>query len=175
MRHNLWIPDRAKPLGNMLWALAVVVAVFVITYSAVLRHQAAALHGNVSVMQMRVASLRVQVAQADTRVAPFRQAAEIAAELDQEAVDPSLLRRLESGVPDDVWFVGVTLSRNIMGIDGRSLEMGDVARTVAAVRKTPGIASAEVTVVTKSAEGWYTFHLAAEPQDGPQSNPGAMQ
>jgi hypothetical protein len=175
MRHNLWVPDRAKPLGRLLWASVALVAVLVLAYSAALRHQAAALHGTVSVAEIHLASLRVQVAQADARIAPFRQAAEIAAGLDREAADPGLLRRLEMAVPDDVWFIGVTLSRNTMGIDGRSLGLADIARTVMAIRGTPGIASAEVTVVTKSAEGWYTFHLVAEPQADQHGGAGGAQ
>lgn len=167
MRHNFWVPDRAKPLGKVLWAMVVVAAVSVLALSAVLRHQAGILHRTVSVAQMEITSLNVQVAQADRRVAPFRQAAEIAAELGRDAADPEILRRLESRVPDDVWFTGLTLSRSAMGIDGRGLALTDIAETVLALRATPGIASADVTVITKSPEGWYAFHLVAEPQGAP--------
>ena len=167
MRHNFWIPDRAKPLGKVLWAIVAVVAVSVLAYSAVLRHQAGILHRTVSAAQVEVAALQVQVVRADARVAPFREAAEIAAELGREAADPRILRRLESRVPDDVWFTGVIVSRSAMGIDGRGLALADIARTVLALRATPGIASADVTVVTKSAEGWYAFHLVAQPQGAP--------
>ena len=167
MRHNLWIPDRAKPLGKVLWVMAAVVTVSVLAYSAALRHQSGTLRRTVSAARVEVAALQVQVVRADARVAPFREAAEIAAELGREAADPRILRRLESRVPDDVWFTGVIVSRSAMGIDGRGLALADIARTVLALRATPGIASADVTVVTKSAEGWYAFHLVGQPQGAP--------
>jgi len=164
MRHNLLVRDHSASLANFLWLAVIVVALALLGYSAALRHQAGVLHANVTATAIRVASLSREAAQTDIRVAPFRQAAKIAAELGREAIDPGLLRRLENGVPDDVWFTGVTLSRDTMGIDGRSLALADIAQTVTAMRGILGIASADVTVVTKSAEGWYTFHVVAEPQ-----------
>jgi len=171
MRYNLLRRDRTGALASLLWLSSIAVLIVLLAVTVSLQHEVGLLRGIAAQAQARVARLRIQAQQAELRAAPFREAARIAATLNQRAIDLSLLRRFETRVPGDVWFTSFQLSGTNIGIDAESLGLADAARAVIAVRDTPGIAAAQIVLVTRTAEGWYTFHIIAVPQSSamPQS------
>ncbi|HLJ58891.1 MAG TPA: PilN domain-containing protein [bacterium] len=171
MRHNLIVRDTTRPIAIVLWALVALVSMLTVAQAMAVRNEVHTLRLIVSAAQARVTQLQARAAEADARVAPFQQASEIAAQLGMDTIEPTMLRQVEPQVPTDIWFTDVTMSRDTIGVDGRGLSLESIAKTAEVLRNTAGIASVQVTVVTKAVEGWYSFHIVAHPQSPSKGGP----
>jgi Tfp pilus assembly protein PilN len=175
VRHNLLEREGPALLTGLLWAAAAAVLLIVVLQAVSLRARVHALERQIGSLQAQERSVEAAADAAERRAAPYREAAAIGRGLADQEADPGLVRRLESAVPGDVWLSSLTMSRETVVIDGRALSAGSIARAVAAMRTVPGVADARVTVVTRSAQGIYEFHMTLQPaQAGARSQgPGA--
>lgn len=171
MRHNLLSRRRPPWVAAALWMVVLIVSTLVTITAVHLHAQVRDLRQRVAQVQSQVATLDRTATEAERRAAPYRRAAQIASALQRQAIDPSILRSLEPRIPPDVWFTGITITPTILAADGRSLTVDDIASAVVSLGAAPGIAAARVTVVTRSRDGTYQFHVAADQEQRTASSP----
>lgn len=163
MRHNLLEREAPAFLTALLWATAAATLLVVAAQVVSLRARVHALEGQIAALQAQARSVEAAAAAAERRAAPYKEAAALHRALEGQGVNPGLVRRLESAMPGDVWLSSLTMSRETVVINGRALSADSIAQAVAAMRALPGVADARVTVVTKSAQGIYEFHMTLQP------------
>jgi Tfp pilus assembly protein PilN len=165
MRHNLAVrqPLRHGPLLG--WLLVACALAGGIGWGSALQARLAAAGRSLAAERARVARLQADLREAERTAAPRRRAQAIMAALDRDAVDPSVIRRLEPAAPRDAWLIGVDLARGRLSLDGRALGWRAAAGFAEALARVPGLANVQLMSLAASGAGGigaYDFHITAD-------------
>jgi len=162
MKHNLAVrqPFRQGPLLGGLLVLCVLAGG--IAWASVLGTRLTAMTDAINTEGARIGELQGRLRDAERIATPRRQAQAIMAALNRDAVDPTILRRLEPAAPDDVWLVSANLSRGRLLIDGQALAWPSIATFAEALSRVSGLTNVQLnSLQARGDNGEYDFHLSA--------------
>jgi Tfp pilus assembly protein PilN len=163
VRHNLVAhqPFRYSRLLSTAFAVSVLAGSIITANS--LDTRLLAIKRALLIESRNIVTLRGQLRVAEQIAAPRRRALSIAAAVDRDAVDPAVVRRIESVAPPDVWLVSLDLSRHQFLLSGRAIEWRSIAAFTEGLSHVSGLTHVELgSLQARGSAGGYDFNIRAD-------------
>ena len=162
MRYNLALRPQNTLLALLAWLTIPAVFIAIGWWWTALGAGVAQTADDIAHVDHQVQVLQNALAEMNRRAEPRRRALALRQELNRYAIDPGVLRRMETAAPDDVWLTSADLSGGRLTLDGRALSWSDIARFVTGLAATPGVTDVALTSVSARGAGQdYDFHVLA--------------
>lgn len=163
MRHNLAIRQPFRHSRSLSSLLAACLLSCLIIWGFALNARLAGAALALAAENARVALLQAELHEAEQVAAPRRRAIAILAALDRDAVDPAVIRRMESAAPPDVWLVSASVSRGHLLTSGRAVEWRSVAAFTEGLSHVLGLSHVELgSLQARGTAGGYEFSIHAD-------------
>jgi len=163
MRLNLAVRPPYRHTTLLTWLVTVVVLVGSGAWGSAVSVRLAAARHALAGERVLVTGLQAQLRAAEVSAAPHRRAQAIAASLNRDAVDLTVLRRIESVAPADLWLTSADLARGRLVLNGQAISWTSAAAFTERLAHVPGVSQVELRSlqVRGRAEG-YDFTISAE-------------